>query len=287
DMQEAQRLLDALGSKAQTIAKIERVEAIENLEEIIQASKGLMVARGDLAVEVGDAAVPSLQKKMIRMAREANRLTITATQMMESMISSPVPTRAEVSDVANAVLDGTDAVMLSAETAAGAYPVRTVQSMVRICIEAEKFAERTLDTEFLNRTFQRIDQSIAMASLFTARHLNVKALVALTQSGSTALWMSRLNAGVPIYALTPEETSRRRMALYRDVEPLMFDFQASDREALLSAAEQRLVDAGVVQPGDLVIITMGDPIGQTGGTNSLKIVQITAQPSARFSKHNH
>ena len=286
DMHEAQGLLDALGSKAQTIAKIERVEAIDNLEEIIQASKGLMVARGDLAVEVGDAAVPSLQKKMIRMAREANRLTITATQMMESMISSPVPTRAEVSDVANAVLDGTDAVMLSAETAAGAYPVRTVQSMVRICIEAEKFAERTLDTEFLNRTFKRIDQSIAMASLFTARHLNVKALVALTQSGSTALWMSRLNAGVPIYALTPEETSRRRMALYRDVEPLMFDFQATDREALLSAAEQRLVDAGVVQPGDLVIITMGDPIGQSGGTNSLKIVQISAQPSSRFSEHN-
>lgn len=286
DMQEAQALLDAAGSKALTIAKIERVEAIANLAEIIEASKGIMVARGDLAVEVGDAAVPALQKKMIRLARELNRLTITATQMMESMISSPVPTRAEVSDVANAVLDGTDAVMLSAETAAGAYPVRTVEAMVRICLEAEKFADRTLDSHFLNRTFSRVDQSIAMASLFTARHLDVKALVALTQSGATALWMSRLNAGVPIYALTPEETSRRRMALYRDVEPLMFEFEGTDRETLLAQAEQRLVDAGVVQAGDRIILTMGEPIGQSGGTNTMKIVQVTARPSERFSPHN-
>jgi pyruvate kinase len=286
DMHEAQALLDAAGSKALTIAKIERVEAITNLAEIIEASKGIMVARGDLAVEVGDAAVPALQKKMIRLARELNRLTITATQMMESMISSPVPTRAEVSDVANAVLDGTDAVMLSAETAAGAYPVRTVEAMVRICLEAEKFADRTLDSHFLNRTFSRVDQSIAMASLFTARHLDVKALVALTQSGATALWMSRLNAGVPIYALTPEETSRRRMALYRDVEPLMFEFEGTDRETLLAQAEQRLVDAGVVQAGDRIILTMGEPIGQSGGTNTMKIVQVTAQPSERFSPHN-
>lgn len=286
DMHEAQALLDAAGSKALTIAKIERVEAITNLAEIIEASKGIMVARGDLAVEVGDAAVPALQKKMIRLARELNRLTITATQMMESMISSPVPTRAEVSDVANAVLDGTDAVMLSAETAAGAYPVRTVEAMVRICLEAEKFADRTLDSHFLNRTFSRVDQSIAMASLFTARHLDVKALVALTQSGATALWMSRLNAGVPIYALTPEETSRRRMALYRDVEPLMFEFEGTDRETLLAQAEQRLVDAGVVQAGDRIILTMGEPIGQSGGTNTMKIVQVTARPSDRFSPHN-
>nr|UOZ96345.1 Pyruvate kinase II [Cupriavidus sp.] len=286
DMHEAQALLDAAGSKALTIAKIERVEAITNLAEIIEASKGIMVARGDLAVEVGDAAVPALQKKMIRLARELNRLTITATQMMESMIASPVPTRAEVSDVANAVLDGTDAVMLSAETAAGAYPVRTVEAMVRICLEAEKFADRTLDSHFLNRTFSRVDQSIAMASLFTARHLDVKALVALTQSGATALWMSRLNAGVPIYALTPEETSRRRMALYRDVEPLMFEFEGTDRETLLAQAEQRLVDAGVVQAGDRIILTMGEPIGQSGGTNTMKIVQVTARPSERFSPHN-
>jgi pyruvate kinase len=176
--------------------------------------------------------------------------------------------------------------MLSAETAAGAYPVRTVEAMVRICLEAEKFADRTLDSHFLNRTFSRVDQSIAMASLFTARHLDVKALVALTQSGATALWMSRLNAGVPIYALTPEEGSRRRMALYRDVEPLMFDFEGTDRETLLAQAEQRLVDAGVVQAGDRIIVTIGEPIGQSGGTNTMKIVQVSAQPSARFSPHN-
>jgi pyruvate kinase len=186
------------------IAKIERVEAITNLAEILDASDGIMVARGDLAVEVGDATVPALQKKMIRMARDKNKLTITATQMMESMITSPVPTRAEVSDVANAVLDGTDAVMLSAETASGKYPVEVVESMARICVEAERSAEVTLDREFLDRVFTRIDQSIAMAAIWTAHHLKVKAIAALTQSGSTALWMSRINCGVPIYALTPD-----------------------------------------------------------------------------------
>jgi pyruvate kinase len=202
------------------IAKIERVEAITNLAEILDASDGIMVARGDLAVEVGDATVPALQKKMIRMARDRNKLTITATQMMESMITSPVPTRAEVSDVANAVLDGTDAVMLSAETASGKYPVETVESMARICVEAERSAEVTLDREFLDRVFTRIDQSIAMAAIWTAHHLKVKAIAALTQSGSTALWMSRLNCGVPIYALTPDAESVGRMVLYRAVCPL-------------------------------------------------------------------
>ena len=188
DMLEARRLLDEAGSNAWTIAKIERVEAIENLQKILQVSNGLMVARGDLATEVGDAAVPALQKKMIKMSRDCNRLAITATQMMESMINSPVPTRAEVSDVANAVLDGTDAVMLSAETAAGKNPVLTVETMSKICVEAEKFIEVTLDKDFLNRTFERIDQSIAMASLFVAGHLKIKAIVSFTQSGSTALW---------------------------------------------------------------------------------------------------
>ena len=186
DMYMARQLLRAAGSTAVLIAKIERVEAITNLAEILDASDGIMVARGDLAVEVGDATVPALQKKMIRMARDKNKLTITATQMMESMIYSPVPTRAEVSDVANAVLDGTDAVMLSAETASGKYPVETVESMSRICIEAERSAEVTLDREFLDRVFTRIDQSIAMAAIWTAHHLKVKAIAALTQSGSTA-----------------------------------------------------------------------------------------------------
>ena len=274
DMYMARQLMRAAGGHAQTIAKIERVEAVANLEEILAASDGLMVARGDLAVEVGDAAVPALQKKMIRAAREQNKLTITATQMMESMISSPIPTRAEVSDVANAVLDGTDAVMLSAETAAGHYPVQTVEAMARVCLEAEKSAEVSLDRQFLNRTFTRIDQSIAMAAIWTAHHLKVKAVVALTQSGSTALWMSRLNCGLPIYALTPEKASQSKMCLYREVFPLLLAQQHVDRETLLADAEQLLTDAGVVVAGDLIVITIGEPIGYAGGTNSLKIVRV-------------
>jgi pyruvate kinase len=274
DMYMARQLLRAAGSTAVLIAKIERVEAVTNLAEILDASDGVMVARGDLAVEVGDAAVPALQKKMIRMARDMNKLTITATQMMESMISSPVPTRAEVSDVANAVLDGTDAVMLSAETAAGKYPVEVVESMARICVEAERSAEVTLDREFLDRVFTRIDQSIAMAAIWTAHHLKVKAIAALTQSGSTALWMSRMNSGVPIYALTPDAESVGRMVLYRGVYPLPMKQQHTDRDRLLAEAEQLLIDRGVVDKGDLIALTIGEPIGTTGGTNTLKIVRV-------------
>src|SRR5574343_2030029 len=215
DMYMARQLLRAAGSQAVLIAKIERVEAVENLEEILDSSDGIMVARGDLAVEVGDASVPALQKKMIRMARDRNQLTITATQMMESMIVSPVPTRAEVSDVANAVLDGTDAVMLSAETAAGKYPVEVVESMARICVEAERSAEITLDREFLDR-----------------------------------------------------------MVLYRGVCPLAMKQQHTDRDRLLAEAEQLLIDRGVVEKGDLIALTIGEPIGTTGGTNTLKIVRV-------------
>ena len=274
DMYMARQLLRAAGSTAVLIAKIERVEAITNLAEILDASDGIMVARGDLAVEVGDATVPALQKKMIRMARDMNKLTITATQMMESMITSPVPTRAEVSDVANAVLDGTDAVMLSAETASGKYPVEVVESMARICVEAERSAEVTLDREFLDRIFTRIDQSIAMAAIWTAHHLKVKAIAALTQSGSTALWMSRINCGVPIYALTPDADAVARMALYREVYPLQMAQQHSDRDRLLAEAEQLLIDRGVVDKGDLIVLTIGEPIGCAGGTNTLKIVRV-------------
>ena len=274
DMYMARQLLRAAGSSAVLIAKIERVEAVTNLEEILDASDGVMVARGDLAVEVGDASVPALQKKMIRLARDKNKLTITATQMMESMILSPVPTRAEVSDVANAVLDGTDAVMLSAETAAGKYPVEVVESMARICVEAERSAEITLDREFLDRVFTRIDQSIAMAAIWTAHHLKVKAIAALTQSGSTALWMSRMNSGVPIYALTPDTESLGRMVLYRGVCPLAMKQQHTDRDRLLAEAEQLLIDRGVGEKGDLIALTIGEPIGTTGGTNTLKIVRV-------------
>jgi len=274
DMYMAKELMRAAGGRSILIAKMERAEAIAAMEEIMKASDGIMVARGDLAVEVGDAAVPALQKRMIRTARERNKLTITATQMMESMISSPVPTRAEVSDVANAVLDGTDAVMLSAETASGKYPVETVEAMARICLEAEKSAEVTLDREFLDRVFARVDQSIAMAALFTAYHLKVKAIAALTQSGSTALWISRLNCGVPIYALTPEISTRYRLSLYRDVYPLMIKYIGHDRDYLLREAENQLVSAGLVQKGDLIVITFGEPIGAPGGTNTMKIVKV-------------
>src|SRR2546421_12329188 len=276
DMYMARELMRAAGGKAFLIAKIERAEAVGAgaLLDIMRGSDGIMVARGDLAVEVGDAAVPALQKKMIRLAREQNRLTITATQMMESMISSPVPTRAEVSDVANAVLDGTDAVMLSAESASGKYPVEVIEAMDRICREAEQTQPLSLDSEFLNRVFTRVDQSIAMAALFTAYHLKVKCIASLTESGSTALWMSRLNAGVPIYALTSQTATRYRCALLRDVFPIMVKYVGHDREELLREAENVLVQHKVVKGGDIIVLTIGEPIGKSGGTNTMKIVKV-------------
>jgi pyruvate kinase len=275
DLRLARKLLVKAGSSALIIAKIERAEAIDNLDDILHACDGVMVARGDLAVEVGDAAVPALQKRIIRQARAQNKFVITATQMMESMIHSPVPTRAEVSDVANAVLDGTDAVMLSAETAAGEYPVETVQAMARICYEAEKSMDpAALDRHFLDLVFTRIDQSIAMAALFTAHHLKVKAIAALTQSGATALWISRLNCNVPIYALTNDVRTRYKVSIYRGVYPLMTRYQGHDRDEQLFEAEEELIRAGAVEVGDLIVITCGEPIGQPGGTNTLKIIRV-------------
>jgi pyruvate kinase len=276
DMYMAKELMRAAGGRAFLIAKIERAEAVGEaaLLDIMHGSDGIMVARGDLAVEVGDASVPALQKKMIRLAREHNKLTITATQMMESMISTPVPTRAEVSDVANAVLDGTDAVMTSAETASGKYPVEVIEAMDRICKEVEQTQPLNLEQDFLNRVFTRVDQSIAMAALFTAYHLKVKAIASLTESGSTALWMSRLNSGVPIYALTSQTQTRYRCALFRDVFPLMVKYVGHDREELLMEAEKVLVQNNVVKPGDLIVLTIGEPIGKAGGTNTMKIVKV-------------
>ncbi len=273
DMYMARQLLRAAGGRALLIAKIERAEAITYLDEIIDSSDGIMVARGDLAVEVGNAAVPGLQKRMLKAARERNKLTITATQMMESMIHAPVPTRAEVSDVANAVLDGTDAVMLSAETAAGGYPVETVENMAQICAEAEKSDPLALDRDFLDRTFTRVDQSIAMATLFTAYHLKAKAIASLTDSGSTALWMSRHNCGCPIFALTPKLESQRKMSLYRNVQPLYLE-QGTDRDSVLLSAEALLVAKGVVRQGDVIVLTIGEPMGKSGGTNTMKIVKV-------------
>ncbi len=277
DMEMARQLANIAGApygiKPKMIAKIERAEAIPALQGILDASDGIMVARGDLAVEVGNAAVPALQKRMIRMARESNKFVITATQMMESMIHAPVPTRAEVSDVANAVLDGTDAVMLSAETAAGKYPVTTIETMAAICLEAEKSEQSELDKDFLDRTFTRIDQSIAMGALFTAYHLGAKAIVALTESGATALWMSRHWSHVPIFALTPRIGSERTMALYRNVTSLHLDTN-TDRDVALQQALEVVVSKGYAARGDMVVLTVGEPMGQAGGTNAMKIVRV-------------
>jgi len=280
DMQMARQLATlaakAAGPDAFTplmIAKIERAEAIPALAEILAASDGIMVARGDLAVEVGNAAVPALQKRMIKMARAANKLTITATQMMESMIVNAVPTRAEVSDVANAVLDGTDAVMLSGETAVGRYPVDVVEAMASIVTAADESETVELDSEFLNQTFARVDQSIAYGALFTAYHLRCKAIVALTDSGSTVLWMSRHDVDIPIYALTPRLQTLRRLALFRNVRPFELA-RNSDRDAALKAAEQLLLESGTIAQGDLIVLTVGEPMGQSGGTNALKIVRV-------------
>jgi pyruvate kinase len=255
------------------IAKIERAEAIPKLEEILLASDGIMVARGDLAVEVGNAVVPGLQKRMIKLAREYDKVVITATQMMESMITNPVPTRAEVSDVANAVLDGTDAVMLSAETAAGKYPLETVREMAKICHAAEGHENFQLEADFSGKSFSRIDHSIAMGALFTAHHLGAKAIVAMTDSGSTALWMSRHLIQVPIYALTSKVATQRKMTLYRNVRPLLIDTSA-DRDTALAEVESNLKQRGIVQSGDVYAITCGEPMGAAGGTNMLKICRV-------------
>ncbi len=277
DMEMARQLANVAGEpwrhKPALIAKIERTEAIPVLDQILRASDGIMVARGDLAVEVGNAAVPALQKRMIRLAREMDKVVITATQMMESMIVNAVPTRAEVSDVANAVLDGTDAVMLSAETAAGKYPVETVQQMVAIAIAAEAADDASIETDFADKVFGRIDQSIAMGALFTAHHLGCKAIVALTESGSTALWMSRHNIKVPIFGLTSQVLSMSKMTLYRNVHPLLIP-RVVDRDEALANAEKLLVDRGVLKPGDTYAITCGEPMGHPGGTNMLKVCRV-------------
>jgi pyruvate kinase len=277
DMEMARQLANVAGEaqrhKPALIAKIERSEAIPVLDQILRASDGIMVARGDLAIEVGNAAVPALQKRMIRMAREMDKVVITATQMMESMIVNPVPTRAEVSDVANAVLDGTDAVMLSAETAAGRYPVETITQMAAIALEAEAADDDSIETDFANKRFGRIDQAIAMGALFTAHHLGCRAIMALTESGSTALWMSRHNIKVPIFGLTSQVVTQRKMTLYRNVRPLLMPAHR-DRDEALASAEALLVEKGVLKPGDTYAITCGEPMGYPGGTNMLKVCRV-------------
>jgi pyruvate kinase len=272
DMRWARDLMHKAGGRALTVAKIERAEAIPALEDILDASDCIMVARGDLAVEVGDAVVPALQKRMIRLAREKNRIVITATQMMESMIENPIPTRAEVSDVANAVLDGTDAVMLSAETAAGKYPVETVAAMARVCVEAEK-ADTLAQDQRLSSPPAAVEAAIARATVFTANNLDIKAVASLTQSGKTVLLMSRMHTAVPIYAMSSVIETRRRVTLFRGVYPVKFK-GARNPEKALHMAEDELLKRGAVQNGDTIVLTIGEPFGKAGGTNTMKIVKV-------------
>ena len=274
DIEQTRALLRDAGGQAGIVAKIERAEAIGNLDGIIKASDAVMIARGDLAVEIGDAELPGIQKLIIQRARELHRVVITATQMMESMIHSPVPTRAEVLDVANAVLDGSDAVMLSAETAAGKYPVKTVEAMARVCEGAERQRASLGMERRMDRRFARVDEAIAMAVMYTANHMDVKAILALTESGSTALWMSRIRSGIPIYAMTRHEATRRRVTLYRGVYPVAFDVMHANPDHVLKLAAEELRTRGAVQDGDFVICTKGELSGVTGGTNSLKILRV-------------
>ena len=275
DVEETRSLIRAAGGTAKIIAKIERVEALDCIEEIIGAADIIMVARGDLGVEMGYAELTGMQKRIIRLTRTRNKVAITATQMMESMINSPIPTRAEVSDVANAVMDGTDAVMLSAETAIGEYPVAVITAMGDVCEGAEKHVlARGRATHRLDDQFKDVDEAIAMAVMYTANHLNVKAIIALTESGSTALWMSRIRSDIPIYAFTPHDTTSRRVTLYRGVYPVSFPIYHSDVRLMYRDIFATLLSNQLVEEGDLVISTKGDLTGVSGGTNSMKIISV-------------
>jgi pyruvate kinase len=277
DMLEARALLEAANSDASLVAKIERAEAIEasTLDGIIQASEAVMVARGDLAVEIGDAALVGVQKDIIKRARQLNRVVITATQMMESMIESPMPTRAEVSDVANAVLDGTDAVMLSAETAVGDFPSQTVEAMARVCLGAEKHPSTLRSSHRIDMPVEAIDESVALGAIYIANHLQgVKAIISMTQTGATPLLMSRLSSGIPIFAYTPVQATQRRVCLYRGVLTHVFDSEKIENAAINQVAVDELKAAGVVADGDLVLITKGDYTQVHGGTNTLKVIRV-------------
>ncbi len=274
DIHLARKLLREAGGHGGLVAKIERAEALNCIEEIIEASDVIMIARGDLGVEIGDAALPPIQKRLISLGRTMNRVVITATQMMESMIENQIPTRAEVFDVANAVLDGTDAVMLSAETAAGKFPEKAIIAMDRICREAEKQRQASQSDHRIHTEFQYIDEAIAMSTMYTANHLKVKAIVALTESGSTTLWMSRIGSGIPIFAFTGHVDTRRKVTLYRGVVPVSFDVTTTDHATLNMEVVDELKRRGSVRDDDLVVITKGDLAGVMGGTNAMKIVKV-------------
>ena len=280
DMHEARALLEKAHSNASLIAKIERAEAIDPvvLEGIIEASEGVMVARGDLAVEIGDALLVGVQKDIIKHTRRLNRIVITATQMMESMITSPMPTRAEVSDVANAVMDGTDAVMLSAETAVGDFPAQTVEAMARVCLGAEQHRNAYKSSHRVDISVHSIDESVALSAMYAANHLDgVKAIICMTQSGQTPLLMSRIRSGIPIFAFTPEAETQRRVCLYRGVITHPFDSDVLENSEVNHIAVEQLKALGVVKNGDIVLITKGDYVKAHGGTNTLKVVRVGNQ----------
>jgi pyruvate kinase len=282
DMQEARTLLRAAGGQAHMVAKIERAEAVQNIRSIIDASDVIMVARGDLAVEVGYASMTGLQKGLIRLARARNKVVITATQMLESMINSPSPTRAEVSDVANAVMDGTDAVMLSAETAVGKYPVRAVTTMADLCVGAEKHETfRRAANYRLEDVFDHVDEAIAMAVMYVANHLDVRAIIALTESGSTTLWMSRVRSDIPVLGFTRHEATRRRVSMYRGVYAVPFDpVQSTDPAIVQQSVFDKLLEDKAVSPGDLVLFTKGDQQGVAGRTNTMQILTVPSEGEA-------
>ncbi|HEV2613347.1 MAG TPA: pyruvate kinase [Gammaproteobacteria bacterium] len=275
DIHEARDLIKAAKGNAGIIAKIERAEAIEVIDEIIKASDAVMVARGDLGVEIGDAELPAAQKHIIHRCRALDKAVITATQMMESMIENSIPTRAEVFDVANAVLDGSDAVMLSAETATGKHPDLVIAAMARICLSAEKQRHMSISRHRVECEFKRVDEAIAMATMYAANHFNIQAIIALTESGSTPLWMSRIRSGIPIYALTRNLQTERRMTLFRGVYPMNFVFEENDRGKVINKrAMDELVKRQIIKQGDYVIITRGEHTGQPGGTNMMKIARV-------------
>lgn len=272
DLHKARRLLLEAGSHAAIVAKVERAEAIQVLDEIILASDAIMVARGDLGVEIGDAHLPAEQKRMIKRARELNRIAITATQMMESMIENPIPTRAEVFDVANAIYDGTDAIMLSAETASGKYPIKAVEAMHRVCIEAEKQPIVRISDHRVTLFFERVDEAIAMSAMYMANHSNINGIAALTESGATTLWMSRISSAIPIFAFSSQQKTLGKVTLFRGVFPVYFSSEAQDHAEINRLIVAKLKKRGHAKMGDRFIITKGDLTGVQGGTNALKVV---------------
>ncbi|GAB1594343.1 pyruvate kinase [Lysobacter claricitrinus] len=280
DMHDARRIAREAGSDAALVSKIERAEAIENLREIVEASDVVMVARGDLGVEIGDAELPGLQKKIIREALASNRVVITATQMLQSMVDSPIPTRAEVLDVANSVIDGTDAVMLSQESAAGKYPLKAVQAMDRICMGAERQFDHDTNFEKAPRGLDRSDQAIAMAAMFLSEHIGVRAIVAMTESGGTARFLSRFRSPAPIIALSTQDDARRKMCLMRDVTALGFDSTGMTAGIAARAAAKMLFDRGLLAEGDRLVFTSGEIMHQHGATNTLRLLQVGANGRA-------